>query len=170
MNLESEILKEHSKRQAIRIARWIGNDKVRFRQLMQLFLRGENRVTQRAAWIVNICADSNPSLIRPYLEKVILRMQEPGVHDAVRRNVVRILQFIEIPPKLMGRVATLCFEYLYSPKAPIAVKAFSMTVLANIAKQEPDLKREVRMAIEHQPPDSSTGLCARARHVLKSLE
>jgi len=170
MNLESEILKEHSKQQAVRIARWIGNDKRRFRQLMQLFLRGEYRVTQRASWIVNICADNNPSLIQPYLKKMISRMQEPGTHDAVRRNVIRILQFIDIPQDLLGSVATVCFEYLYSQKTPVAIKAFSMTVLANIAKKEPDLKREIRLAIEYQLPHSSAGTCARARHVLKSLD
>jgi hypothetical protein len=169
MDLETEILNEHSKRQAVRIARWIGDDRTRFRELMQLFLHGEYRVTQRSAWIVNICAERNPTLIRPYIKKMIARMQELEVHDAVRRNVVRILQFIDIPPDLLGTVATVCFEYLYSPKAPIAVKAFSMTVLANIAKKEPDLKREIRLAIEYQLPHSSVGTCARARHVLKSL-
>ncbi|MBM2840584.1 MAG: hypothetical protein HW412_1112 [Bacteroidetes bacterium] len=55
VNGESEILREHSKRQAVRIATWVGRDKKRFRQLIKLFLEGEYRVTQRSAWIVNSC-------------------------------------------------------------------------------------------------------------------
>ncbi len=57
MDLETEIRREHSKRQAVRIASWIGEDGKPFGRLMELFLRGEYRVTQQSAWIVNICAE-----------------------------------------------------------------------------------------------------------------
>lgn len=148
MDLESEILKEHSKRQTVRIAKWVGNDRKRFRQLMDLFLHGEFRVTQRAAWIISECYELNPQLVTPWLPSMIKKMQEPGVHDAVRRNVVRLLQFVEIPPSLLGTVVSLCFDYLGSVMAPIAVKACSMTVLTKIAEREPGLKRELQTAIE----------------------
>jgi len=36
------------------------------------------------------------------LGKMITRMQETGVHEAVRRNVVRILQDVEIPHRSSG--------------------------------------------------------------------
>ena len=62
MDLEAEILKEHSKRQAVRIASWIGTGKKRFRMLMDLFLKGEYRTTQRSTWIVNLCAEAHPRL------------------------------------------------------------------------------------------------------------
>lgn len=169
MNLEAETLREHSKRQTVKIARWVGSDKKRFDQLMALFLKGEYRVTQRSAWIVNTCAENHPELIRPHLGKMIKRMQEPGVHVAVKRNVIRILQFIETPDKLLGAVATVCFDYLASPEEPIAVKVFSMTVLANIAQKEPDLKNELRLVIEQQLSHGSMGFCSRARKVMKMI-
>lgn len=169
MNLEEQILKEHSKHNTVRIARWIGNDKKRFRQLMDLFMKGEYRVTQRSAWIVSHCADEHPALILPYLNKMIARMMEPDVHIAVRRNVVRLLQNIEIPPSLAGKVATICFELLASQKEPVAVKCFSMTVLANIAKQEPDLKNEIRLMIEQQMPWGTGGFQSRGKRILREL-
>jgi len=67
MNLEAEILKEHSKRNTVRLAAWVGADKKRFKELMDLFLKGEYRVTQRSAWIVRHCAEKHPHLITPYL-------------------------------------------------------------------------------------------------------
>ena len=97
-------------------------------------------------------------------------MQEPGVHVAVRRNVIRILQRIDIPEKLVGEVATVCFDYLASPDEPIAVRVFSMTVLANIARKEPDLKNELRLLIELQLLYGSTGFRSRARQVMKMIE
>lgn len=169
MNLQEQILKEHSKHNTVRIARWIGNDKKRFSQLMDLFMKGEYRVTQRSAWIVSHCADEHPALILPYLNKMIDRMMEPDVHIAVRRNVVRLLQNIEIPPSLAGKVATICFELLASQKEPVAVKCFSMTVLANIAKQEPDLKNEIRLMIEQQMPWGTGGFQSRGKRILREL-
>jgi hypothetical protein len=65
MNLESEILGECSKRQCVRIATWIGTDKRRFKELIDLFLRGEYRITQRAAWIIKHCADEHAELVIP---------------------------------------------------------------------------------------------------------
>ena len=169
MNLESEILREHSKHQCLRIAKWIGADKKRFKELMVLFLRGDYRITQRAAWIVAHCADTHRELFLPYLDAMIDRMLEPGVHDAVKRNVVRVIQDIEIPPKLVGKIATVCFDMLSSVREPIAVRVFSMTVLANIARQEPDLKNEIRILVEQQMPTGSAGFRSRGSKILKQL-
>ena len=169
MNLESEILKEHSKRNTIRLAKWIGGDKKRFKELMELFLKGEYRVTLRSAWILMHCAEMHPPLIIPYLDNMIERMLEPDVHVAVKRNVVRILEDIDVPEKLAGKVATLCFEFLASLGEPIAVKASCMTVLVNIARKEPELKNELRLLIEQQMPWGSPGFRARGRKILKEL-
>ncbi len=170
MNLETEILREHSKRQTLRIAKWVGSDKRRFRELMDLFLNGEYRVTQRAAWIVKHCADDHTELVLPYFDKMVDRMLEPGVHVAVKRNVARILQDVEIPRRLAGKIATICFDMFGSAKEPIAVKVFSMTVLANIARQEPELKNEIRILIEQQMPTGSAGFRSRGMKILKRLE
>lgn len=170
MDLRNEILKEHSKRQALRIAAWIGPDKKRFKQLMELFLEGEYRVTQRSAWIVGCCADRFPFLIAPWLGKMIKRMQEPGVHVAVKRNVVRILQFVEIPASLLGTVVSLCFNYLASADEAIAVRALSMTVLLNASEKEPDLRKELQSLIEQMLPNAGPAIQARARMVLKQLD
>jgi len=170
VNLEEEILKEHSKQQATRLAKWVGKDKRRFRTLMGLFLKGEYLSAQRAAWVVSICAEGHPLLVRPYLKQMIARMQESGIHDAVKRSVTGILQTAEIPKELLGTVTTICFEHLSDAKTPIAVKAHSMTILARIAQKEPDLGRELRLVLEQQLPYASAGLHARYRLVMKMLE
>src|SRR4051812_42542277 len=133
MDLRSEILKEHSRAQSEKIAKWVGRDEKRFAEFMQLFLAGEYRVTQRAAWILSVVAEKHYQMAAPYLERMVKRMNEPGVHVAVKRNVVRILQFIEIPEALHSEVMNTCFELLADPKETIAVRAFSMTVLGNLA-------------------------------------
>lgn len=169
MNLEAEILREHSKRQTVRIARWIGPDKRRFRQLMELLLHGDPLVTQRAAWILSYCYEYHPQLITPWLPALIEKMQEPGVHEAVKRNVVRLLVCTDIPKPLLGIVVSLCFEYLNSVDTPIAVKAHSMSVLQRVAEQKPDMKNELLTTIELMMPYVGPALRARGRMVIKQL-
>ena len=169
MDLEAEILKEHSKRNIERIADWIGSDKRRFRELMNLLLEGEPVVTQRSAWILTSCYERYPALIKPWLSSILVKMQEPGVHDAVKRNVVRMLQCADIPRPLQGRIVSLCYEYLEAVDAPVAVKANAMGVLVRLAESEPALRGELRATIEHMMPYVGAALRARGRMVLKRL-
>ncbi len=79
MNLKDAILQEHSKAQCNRIVNYIGSDKKRFSELMDLFLNGEYRVCQRAAWPVSNCVSLHPQLIEPYLDKIIKRLSKRSI-------------------------------------------------------------------------------------------
>jgi hypothetical protein len=92
------------------------------------------------------------------------------VHDAVKRNVVRLLQFIEIPKQLQGLTADICFRFFHNKREPIAVRVFSMTVLSNLAKKLPELKNELIPLIEDQLPYGSAGFISRGRKVLRELK
>ena len=170
MDLETELLREHSKNQAEKIVRWIGSDQRRLKMLMSLFLTGEYVVAQRAAMVVSTLTDHDPQIFRRYLKPMLARVQEPGIHDAVRRSIVRLLQYIDIPGDMLGTAANVCFEQLGSAGAPIAVKCFSMTVLANIVRKEPELGRELQLVIEEQLPFAGAGFRARAREILRALK
>jgi hypothetical protein len=168
MNLRTEILKEHSKKQTTKVVNYVGNNQARFDELMKLFLRNEYRVTQRAAWAVSYCAIEHPNLVKKHLRKTILNLNNP-VHVAVKRNTVRFLQFIEIPKSLQGITADICFKLLSLKDESIAVKAFSMVTLGNIAVQYPDIKNELKLAIEEMQPYASAGLLSCSRKVLKKI-
>jgi hypothetical protein len=170
MHIRDEILKEHSKKQTRKIAAYIGNDAAKFRELMELFFANEYRVTQRGAWIVNECTEKHPELIRPYLKKMLDYLATPGLHIAVKRNTMRILHYIEIPKSLLGRVATLSFEFFASPQEAIAVKAHSMMILEIVCTKEPALIPEFRLLFEQQLPFAPPAIVACGRKVFKQLE
>ncbi|XZF12726.1 hypothetical protein ACTHGU_13140 [Chitinophagaceae bacterium MMS25-I14] len=170
MNLRNEILKEHSKQQALKIAVWIGKNPERFNQLIGFFMHDEYRVVQRSAWIVSIVGEKHPGLIQPHLAELVARMQEEGVPVAVKRNVVRILQHQQIPEALHGPVMNTCFDLLADPKETVAVRVFSMTVLGNLAHTYPEIKQELRTIIEDQLEQGATaGFIARAKKLLPRL-
>jgi len=170
MDLKTEILYEHSRRQVDKIASWIGRDKRRFKQLMVLFLKGEYRITQRSAWIIGVCADRHPYLIMPWIGAMIKKMKEPGVHIAVKRNVLRILSFTDIPPKFLGTIVSLCFDELESADAAIAVRVHAMEILLNASEREPDIRNELQTMIELMLPNAGPAIRSRAGKVLKKLQ
>jgi len=169
MNLRNEILKEHSKAQCNKIVQWVGNDQKRFAELFHLFLKDEYRVVQRAAWPVSYCVIAHPKLISKHWSKLIKNLQKPGIHDSVKRNSIRLLQDIEIPEKYEGEIMDICFKYLESPTEALAVKVFSMTVLANLSNKYPDIIPELTLLIEDQLPTQSAGFKSRAKKVLKDI-
>ena len=111
----------------------------------------------------------HPELIKPHLKKIIYNLKAPGIHDAVKRNTVRFLQFIEIPKSLHGITLDICFGFLQDKKEPIAIKVFSMTVVANLVKIYPELKGELMAIIEDQMPYGSAGYVSRGKKILKQL-
>jgi hypothetical protein len=170
MHLRSQILQENSRAHTLKIAAWVSRDPARLAQLVDLFLHDEYRVVQRAAWILSYVAQKQPEWMQPHLPAMVKRMEDSGIPVAVKRNVTRVLQFLPIPPALHGQVMNHCFELLVNPEETIAVRAFSMTVLANLAKEYPDIRNEIRLVLEdelqHQP---SPGFASRAKKVLKML-
>lgn len=143
-------MKEHSRRQAERIARYALSKPQYFKELFELFCSKEYVVAQRAAYAVMICVDEQPGIIIPFLGKLIKNLERQDVHDAVIRNTVRVLQNIEIPSKYHGAVANACFELLNNRARPIAIRVFAMTVIFNLSKLYPEFGRELRLIIESE--------------------
>ena len=165
-NLREEILKEHSKAQCNRITAWVGDDQKRFDELFHLFLQDDYRVTQRAAWPLSYCVANHPSFIKKRFPELIKNLYKPGLHDAIKRNTVRILQAIDIPKKYQGEVMNICFQYVASPTEAVAIKAFSLTILGNLAKLYPDILPEIKLLIEEQLPNQTAAFISRAKRLL----
>jgi hypothetical protein len=136
---------------------------------MQIFFLEEEEPVRRAAWVIGHCAETHPDLMKPWLKPMLRKMKQPHAHCAVKRNGVRILQIVEIPQSLKGTVADLCFTYLTSIDEPIAVRTFSMTVLAKIAQDEPDLQKEIESTVRQMMPYSTPAFISRVRKVFKNI-
>lgn len=170
MDLKKLLAKEHSKDVVIRIVKYVGTDKNRFFDLVSVYLQGPYRITQRAAWPLSYCVEAHPELVKPHLKLLLNFLEKPGIHNAVKRNTVRLLQFVAIPVRYHDRVLSLCFQYLQNKKEPVAVKVFAMTVLSRLVTEYPDLKNELRIIIEDQLPYATPAFCSRAQKILKEMK
>ena len=169
MNIREEILQEHSKTQAMKIAEYACASPKNFGELMACYMDKEYRLAQRTAWSVSWAARKRPEMVRPYLTAIVQQMQRSDVHDAVKRNAVRILENIDIPEELHGEVMNACFGFLEDPATAVAIKAFSLTTLFNLSKRYPDIRPELKLLIEANWENETAAFKSRGRKILAVL-
>jgi len=169
MDIKKVFEKEHSRIATDKVLHYIQDYPNKMVELMDCFFDADPRICQRAAWPVGDLGEKYPDLLIPYLPEMILNLKAPK-HDAVIRNTVRTWQYMSIPEEYLGEIFELCFNYINDPKIPVAIRAFSMTVCANICKAVPELKEELILAIKDQLEYGSAGIKSRGHHVIKELE
>lgn len=169
MNLKEKILSEHTKMNCDEIVKWIGPNQRRFDELVTLFLSDDKLISQRSGWPLSFAAIANPKFIKKHLGSLIANLKQKNLHDAIKRNTIRLLQEAEIPVKYQGEIMNICFDFIISPTEKPAIKAFSLTVLENLSKIHPEIKQEIKTIIEDRWDYETAAFRARAKKILKHL-
>ena len=169
MNIREEILAVHSKPQALKIAAYACASKQNFKELMACYMADEYRLSQRAAWSVSWAARKRPEMVKPWLKQIVSLLHKKNVHNSVIRNAVRVLEDIDIPKKLHGEVMNACFGFIESPTTAVAIKAFSLTTLANLSKYYPEIRQELKLIIEEKWENETAAFRSRGRKILEQF-
>ena len=151
-----------------RVVSYIKDDPGKFAELFDLFRNGKGLVAQRASWAVSYCAEQYPELIYPYCQEMVDYLRVPGIHDSIKRNILRTFQDIAIPVAVEESLLGICFD-LFSDKAEaVAIRVFAMQVLANLSKKYPEIKNELKVLIEDELPYAKPAFVSRGIKILKS--
>lgn len=167
MTLRERILKEHSKANCQQIINWIGKSQQRFDKLVELFLHDEPIVVQRAGWPMSYVACSHPDMVQKHIGKLLRNLRKKKLHDAVKRNIVRLLQHVPVPVKFHGEMMNTCFDYIASSSEAAAIKAFSLTVLENLSKLYPEIRKELNTIIKDRWDYETAAFKCRAKKLLR---
>jgi hypothetical protein len=149
---------------------YIGKDQKRFDIVVKEFFKGPYRYNQQAAGALFDVLRRHPGLITPHLKRFLDQLDKADNYPAMTRNILRLLQVVEIPKTLQGRAVNSAVRIMKDPEQLVAAKVFGMTLLANIAIGHPDLRSEIRAILESQYPYGSPAFRSRARKVLKAME
>lgn len=170
MNFREKLALGHSKLFTNQIVNEINQHPEKMDELMQIFMEGPVQFTQRAAWAISVVAEKHPEFLLKYYDLFISLLNQPNKHNSINRNIVRALQYSDIPEKYEGQILDVSFRLMNSPNEPIAVKVFCMTVIFNLSKKYPDIKPELKMSVEQLLPEGSAGIKSRGKKILKALE
>ncbi|UXP31535.1 hypothetical protein N6H18_14380 [Reichenbachiella agarivorans] len=157
-----------SKQKSLEVAAFVMTDPSRLDTLIDIFLGDDHRLCQNAAMTITCLVDHYPGSIHPYITRCIDQLDKNPI-DAVKRNVLRMLQDQETPESHHGQLVQHCFDYLTNRQTAIAIQVFAMSVLANLCDIYPDLKNELRIIVEDMIPNGSGGIQSRGKKILKRL-
>jgi hypothetical protein len=121
--------------------------------------------------VADACCERNPELIRPYLAKMMKDLS--GIKDmAVKRVFMHILtrhSWVD-DEEAMGMLVDTLFRWMQDDSQAISVRAYSLVILENIAKQYPELKSELTAVLKETLPYwDSTGLQTLGTKTIKRL-
>jgi hypothetical protein len=168
VNLREEILKEHSRGNALRIADYACQSENILKELFAYFLGEDAILAQRAAWSIGWAGTKRPDLIHQHMKELVSVLSRTDMHQAITRSALRVLAVADIPKKFHGSVMKDCFRLVQEPGSAAAIKVFSLTVLFNLSDYYPGIKRELRLIIEDKPEQQTAGFKSRGRKLLKA--
>ncbi len=169
MNFKKQLEAELSRRNTDFIVHVTENNPVHFRQLMQILLENKEPYSSRAAWVIDVICEKNAQLAKAYIQRMI-RLLPNCRHNGTRRHILRILEKSDIPEVISGELIDYCFQAITDARVPVAIKVFSMQIIANYTKKYPELKFELRTVIEDQWDKNSAGFKSRGRKILTQTE
>lgn len=139
---------------------------------MDIFLGEEYRPAQRGAQVVGDLGRAQPLWLQPYHGRMIAAADNP-LHDAVKRNVMRYfseLPLSDLSEEDAGNLLDVAFRLFESPHEAIAIRVFSMQIVANFTEQYPELEDELRGVIELTIAEGTTpGFRNRGTKILRQL-
>ena len=162
------LMVETSRRNTDLIADIIVNKPSLFDELVLIYLRNEEPLSRRAAWVVDTVSEKIPNLLDPYLGSIAATLPRFD-HDGLKRLSLRMLSRSPLPQKYLGELMNLCFDWLISSKESVAVKVYAMEILYTISQVEPELKKELADSIEWRIGEETAGFKNRGLKTLKKL-
>lgn len=164
------LAKKASRANSYQVVALVLNDPANYAELVKIIANYECPYSEKAAWAVSHCFDEKGGFFDNHLAEFVSILASEVYSDSVKRNIVRVLQFTQIPEKHQASVINSCFELIQKKETAIAVKAFSLGILENMVKIYPELKNELLACIEDLLPSASSGLKNRGQHILKRLK
>ena len=169
MNIKEQVLANRSKMKTISIVNYIGYDKQRFKELVDLFLGTDKETTQRSAWVYSYCIEANPDLITPFHALLIKELGNKKHNAILRRAIMKAYQIAPIPTEYESLLFDISIKFLIDSIQPVTVKVYSMATALRIAKRYPELKNELKTVIEAGKENGSPAYLAWSRKILKEL-
>lgn len=138
--------------------------------VFQLIFDTDANVAWRAAWACGKIALKHADWFTDNHFMELAALATSTSQGGLHRGCLSILTTISIPKPIPVELLNSCFEWMVSPRFPIAVQALSMKLLYQFCMIEPELIPELRAYLELiTPEDYSKGYVAARNKVLKKL-
>ena len=151
-------------------------------KVLDVLFQVDDKVSQRAAWLLEFVARENLDALLPYLDRITEEMHKVYLDPAVR-PIAKICEYIieayyhknanhtkdYLKPIHKERIIELSFDYMITDQK-VAAKAYSMNSLYLLGKEYDWIHPELMQILEQGFASGSAAYKARSRHLLKKLK
>jgi len=175
MNLEEQILLEHSVKNAEVISAFVEENPEHLKELLEIILQGDKLMAQRAAWVLGKFSRSFYAEFIPHLDYILSEIKN-AKHVAVSRNVARV--FMKITSKenvthlnnsQIDKIVEISFGWVIDENEKAAVVAFAMYTLKNLLDKRSWIAPDLKLHIENNMLGSLPSFQSAGKKVLKSI-
>jgi hypothetical protein len=151
------------------LVREIQNHQEKMSDLMEIALESHHPKSWRAAWLADKIYESNPEIVKPYIDKMIIGLKTE-TRDGQKRHFLKLISLNEVPSKYHSFLMDYCLNCFTSAGEPVSIRVHALQILFNISEQEPDFKPELLSVINHEIELHATaGIAARGRKLAGQL-
>ena len=166
----------------LKYANMVLNDMSLFPKLIEILFMVDDKVSCRAAWVLEFVCNEYIYAIVPHLEQFTKKLNEIHLDSAVR-PVAKVCGFIAevyyskspntikklLSSQQQQRIIEACFDWMISDQK-VAVKAYSMSTLFLFGKDHSWIHPELSQILEQDYASHSAAFKARAKHILKKIK
>lgn len=156
MDYSKILIKGNSREKWLEVVNHVGSNEKRLHELMMLFFKTDEFTIKRTSQVVGMIGENQPELMVKYSSELIELLSTTKI-DAVKRNTLRIFQFVSIPKSEQGILFDITLRFLLSNNEALAIRVFSMTVLRKLCEIHKELSHEVIDAIEIVLEENNAG-------------
>lgn len=147
------------------------NNPTEFGIIYQLIFDNDEKIAWRAAWACVKISEQRPEWFSTEHIQEIVTFTLSISHGGLHRGCMSILSNLPLPQPIPVDFINACFEWMISPKFPIAVQALSMKMLYRVCEIEPDFIPELMAYLENiNTNDYSNGFNSTRNNVLNLLK
>lgn len=158
------VLAEHSRVNAERIAAVLAESPAALSTGLAMMLRAEQPIPQRISWSLFIAAQNDPASFGPHSQTIVDALENLA-HPGEFRNMTNLLAIAPLPENKLGYLFDLCIQWIMNPGIHAATRANCMDIAFRIARNEPDLRNELALAIQEAAREGGPAIRARAKKI-----
>lgn len=142
-----------------------------FQILYQLVFDTDKTVAWRAGWACTKISEKHPEW---FSEKLVLEIMEYSLSvssASVLRGCLAMILNVLLPENVPVHFINACFDWMISPRFPIAVQSISMKILFEICQKQPDFNAELKAYLDNIDVNCySAGFNSTRKNILKKLK
>jgi hypothetical protein len=170
MNLVQSISKEHSRRLTLAIVQWVGVNEKRMCEFMEIILGGDGELARRASWALAHFSEIQIEMLNLYAHKMIKKLYEDGLHDGLKRNILKPLTMLHFSEDDEGLLLDKCFKLFSTVDESEVVKIYAMEIIYTLSQKYEELGDELFALLEYQLPQAKPALKSRAKRLYKNAK